>query len=168
MKRKIAACFLAGVLGMTGIPVPAAATQTVSSKNTVSSVKAADPLTAIQEQASAMDAQEQLEEEEEMPAQDPDPLVLDNGNVVPASQASWVKEEGDETAAVFDTRNDFFLTELRKKRKLWRSLSCLLRRNQKLPGEKASLPEHSRRLSAQFCQAAAHSFRPPPVRRDKR
>ena len=79
MKRKIAACFLAGVLGMTGIPVPAAATQTVSSKNTVSSVKAADPLTAIQEQASAMDAQEQLEEEEEMPAQDPDPLVLDNG-----------------------------------------------------------------------------------------
>lgn len=107
MKRKIAACFLAGVLGMTGIPVPAAATQTVSSKNTVSSVKAADPLTAIQEQASAMDAQEQLEEEEEMPAQDPDPLVLDNGNVVPASQASWVKEEGDETAAVFDARNDF-------------------------------------------------------------
>ena len=65
MKRKIAACFLAGVLGMTGIPVPAAATQTVSSKNTVSSVKAADPLTAIKEQASAMDAQEQLEEEEE-------------------------------------------------------------------------------------------------------
>ena len=54
-----------------------------------------------------MDAQEQLEEEEEMPAQDPDPLVLDNGNVVPASQASWVKEEGDETAAVFDARNDF-------------------------------------------------------------
>ena len=107
MKRKIAACFLAGVLGMTGIPVPAAATQTVSSKNTVSSVKAADPLTAIKEQASAMDAQEQLEEEEEMPAQDPDPLVLDNGNVVPASQASWVKEEGDETAAVFDARNDF-------------------------------------------------------------
>ena len=95
MKRKIAACFLAGVLGMTGIPVPAAATQTVSSKNTVSSVKAADPLTAIQEQASAMDAQEQLEEEEEMPAQDPDPLVLDNGNVVHASQDYWVKEEGD-------------------------------------------------------------------------
>ena len=140
MKRKIAACFLAGVLGMTGIPVPAAATQTVSSKNTVSSVKAADPLTAIQEQASAMDAQEQLEEEEEMPAQDPDPLVLDNGNVVPASQASWVKATRQRQ---FLMPGMIFLTELRKKRKLWRGLSCLLRRNRKRQRQIWKLPGQS-------------------------
>ena len=39
-----------------------------------------------------MQQQEELEEEENMPEQDLDPLVLDNdGSVVPASQASWTK-----------------------------------------------------------------------------
>ena len=33
MNRKIAACFLAGILSITAVPVPAAAQQTVSGKN---------------------------------------------------------------------------------------------------------------------------------------
>ena len=141
MKRKIAACFLAGVLGMTGIPVPAAATQTVSSKNTVSSVKAADPLTAIQEQASAWMPRSSWKKRKRC-CQDPDPLVLDNGNVVPASQASWVKEEGDETAAVFDARNDFS-DGASEEEEVVEELSCLLRRNRKRQRQIWKLPGQS-------------------------
>ncbi len=40
-----------------------------------------------------MEKQEELEEEENMPAEEPDPLVLDeDGKVVPASAASWTEE----------------------------------------------------------------------------
>ena len=48
-----------------------------------------------------MQQQEELEEEENMPEQDLDPLVLDNdGSVVPASQASWTKIESGAVEAV--------------------------------------------------------------------
>lgn len=98
MNRKIAACFLAGILSITAVPVPAAAQEAVSGKNV-----SEEPLDAIRAQEIAMEKQEELEEEENMPAEEPDPLVLDeDGKVVPASVASWTEEtqepENAETA----------------------------------------------------------------------
>lgn len=88
MNRKIAACFLAGILSITAVPVPAAAQEAVSGKNV-----SEEPLDAIRAQEIAMEKQEELEEEENMPAEEPDPLVLDeDGKVVPASAASWTEE----------------------------------------------------------------------------
>ena len=78
MNRKIAACFLAGILSITAVPVPAAAQEAVSGKNV-----SEEPLDAIRAQEIAMEKQEELEEEENMPAEEPDPLVLDeDGKVV--------------------------------------------------------------------------------------
>lgn len=98
MNRKIAACFLAGILSITAVPVPAAAQEAVSGKNV-----SEEPMDAIRAQEIAMEKQEELEEEENMPAEEPDPLVLDeDGKVVPASAASWTEEtqepENAETA----------------------------------------------------------------------
>ena len=60
-------------------------------KNITVNVK--NPLDELLAQEAAMQQQEELEEEENMPEQDLDPLVLDNdGSVVPASQASWTKK----------------------------------------------------------------------------
>ena len=59
-------------------------------KNITVNVK--NPLDELRAQEAAMQQQEELEEEENMPEQDLDPLVLDNdGSVVPASQASWTE-----------------------------------------------------------------------------
>ena len=98
MNRKIAACFLAGILSITAVPVPAAAQEAVSGKNV-----SEEPMDAIRAQEIAMEKQEELEKEENMPAEEPDPLVLDeDGKVVPASAASWTEEtqepENAETA----------------------------------------------------------------------
>ena len=69
-------------------------------------VNVKDPLDELLAQEFAMEQQAELEEEENMPDQDPDPLVLDeNGNVVPASQASWL-ENGSDTAEISDTFSD--------------------------------------------------------------
>ena len=88
MNRKIAACFLAGILSITAVPVPAAAQEAVSGKNV-----SEEPMDAIRAQEIAMEKQEELEKEENMPAEEPDPLVLDeDGKVVPASAASWTEE----------------------------------------------------------------------------
>ena len=65
MNRKIAACFLAGILSITAVPVPAAAQQTVSGKNL-----SEEPMDAIRAQEIAMEKQEELEEEENMPAEE--------------------------------------------------------------------------------------------------
>lgn len=92
MKKKIAACILAGMLGVTGVPMSVSAQQAASGNGTAS-VEA--PEDEIRDQIRAMEQQEELEEEENMPAEDPDPLVLDDGNVVPASEASWTEETQD-------------------------------------------------------------------------
>lgn len=95
MKKKIVAGILAAVVGLTGIPVPAAAQQTSQKKHT-STVSMISPMEAIQAQNAIMQQQEKLEEEENMPAEEPDPLVIDdNGSVVPASAAAWTKENSD-------------------------------------------------------------------------
>ena len=106
MNRKIAACFLAGILSITAVPVPAAAQEAVSGKNV-----SEEPLDAIRAQEIAMEKQEELEEEENMPAEEPDPLVLDeDGKVVPASAASWTEEtqepENAKTAEVMVEKED--------------------------------------------------------------
>lgn len=68
-------------------------------KNITVNVK--NPLDELRAQEAAMQQQEELEEEENMPEQDLDPLVLDNdGSVVPASQASWTKIESGAVEAV--------------------------------------------------------------------
>ena len=97
MRRKITAYILATALGITGIPLPAAAQTVSSGKNTGTAItKVKDPLDEIRAQELAMEQQEDLEQEENMPAEDPDPLVIDNdGSVVPASQASWTEERTD-------------------------------------------------------------------------
>lgn len=108
MKKKITAGILAAILGITGIPFPVAA-QTVSSvKNTGSTVvQAADPLQAVRAQDAVMAQQEDQEQEENMPAQEPDPLVLDNdGSVVPASAASWTEEPEEELSGQNPGEND--------------------------------------------------------------
>ena len=95
MKKKMLAGVLAAVVGLTGIPVPAAAQQTSQKKHT-STVSMISPMEAIQAQNAIMQQQEKLEEEENMPAEEPDPLVIDdNGSVVPASAAAWTKENSD-------------------------------------------------------------------------
>ena len=128
MNRKIAACFLAGILSITAVPVPAAAQEAVSGKNV-----SEEPLDAIRAQEIAMEKQEELEEEENMPAEEPDPLVLDeDGKVVPASAASWTEETQEpENAETVDAAlpDDFSdgnpdgnteETNWKQKRNLWR------------------------------------------------
>ena len=99
MKRKIMACILAAALGITGVSFPTAAKTVSVGKNITVNVK--NPLDELRAQEAAMQQQEELEEEENMPEQDLDPLVLDNdGSVVPASQASWTKIESGAVEAV--------------------------------------------------------------------
>ena len=95
MKRKIMACILAAALGITGVSFPTAAKTVSGGKNVKNiTVNVKNPLDELRAQEAAMQQQEELEEEENMPEQDLDPLVLDNdGSVVPASQASWTKIE---------------------------------------------------------------------------
>ncbi|MDD6547714.1 right-handed parallel beta-helix repeat-containing protein [Blautia massiliensis (ex Durand et al. 2017)] len=76
MKRKIMACILAAALGITGVSFPAAAKTVSVGKNITVNVK--NPLDELRAQEAAMQQQEELEEEENMPEQDLDPLVLDN------------------------------------------------------------------------------------------
>ena len=94
MKRKIMACILAAALGITGVFFRRQPRFSVCrkkcKKNITVNVK--NPLDELRAQEAAMQQQEELEEEENMPEQDLDPLVLDNdGSVVPASQASGQK-----------------------------------------------------------------------------
>ena len=99
MKRKIMACILAAAQGITGVSFPTAAKTVSVGKNITVNVK--NPLDELRAQEAAMQQQEELEEEENMPEQDLDPLVLDNdGSVVPASQASWTKIESGAVEAV--------------------------------------------------------------------
>ena len=94
MKKKIAACILAVTVGIAGIPVPASAQQIFSESGTKSTDAVRSPLEEIHVQDYAMEQQEEIEEEENMPAEEPDPLVLDDdGSVVPASAAAWVEDE---------------------------------------------------------------------------
>ena len=86
---------LAAVVGLTGISVPTAAQQTSQKKHT-NAVSMISPMEAIRAQNAIMNQQEKLEEEENVPAEEPDPLVIDdNGSVVPASTAAWTKENSD-------------------------------------------------------------------------
>lgn len=95
MKKKMLAGVLAAVVGLTGIPVPIAAQQTSQKKHT-NAVSMISPMEAIRAQNAIMNQQEKLEEEENVPAEEPDPLVIDdNGSVVPASTAAWTKENSD-------------------------------------------------------------------------
>ena len=95
MKKKMLAGVLAAVVGLTGIPVPTAAQQTSQKKHT-NAVSMISPMEAIRAQNAIMNQQEKLEEEENVPAEEPDPLVIDdNGSVVPASTAAWTKENSD-------------------------------------------------------------------------
>lgn len=102
MKRKIMACILAAALGITGVSFPTAARTVSVGKNVKNiTVNVKNPLDELRAQEAAMQQQEELEEEENMPEQDLDPLVLDNdGSVVPASQASWTKIESGAVEAV--------------------------------------------------------------------
>ena len=102
MKRKIMACILAAALGITGVSFPTAAKTVSVGKNVKNiTVNVKNPLDELRAQEAAMQQQEELEEEENMPEQDLDPLVLDNdGSVVPASQASWTKIESGAVEAV--------------------------------------------------------------------
>lgn len=107
-KKKIAAGILTVILGITGIPFPVAA-QTVSSAGNIrgTAAQSSDPLKAIKTQDAVMAQQEEQEEEENMPAQEPDPLVLDSdGSAVPASTASWTEEPGEEKPAQNSGEND--------------------------------------------------------------
>ena len=95
MKKKMLAGVLAAVVGLTGIPVPTAAQQTSQKKHT-NAVSMISPMEAIRAQNAIMNQQEKLEEEENVPAEEPDPLVIDdNGSVVSASTAAWTKENSD-------------------------------------------------------------------------
>lgn len=95
MKKKMLAGVLAAVVGLTGIPVPTAAQQTSQKKHT-NAVSMISPMEAIRAQNAIMNQQEKLEEEENVPAEEPDPLVIDdNRSVVPASTAAWTKENSD-------------------------------------------------------------------------
>lgn len=95
MKKKMLAGVLAAVVGLTGISVPTAAQQTSQKKHT-NAVSMISPMEAIRDQNAIMNQQEKLEEEENVPAEEPDPLVIDdNGSVVPASTAAWTKENSD-------------------------------------------------------------------------
>ena len=79
MKRKIMACILAAALGITGVSFPAAAKTVSVGKNVKNiTVNVKNPLDELRAQEAAMQQQEELEEEENMPEQDLDPLVLDN------------------------------------------------------------------------------------------
>lgn len=96
MNKKIAAGLLAAILGVTGISMPAAV-EGASANSTYSLI---DPLDAIRIQNASEKQQENIEEEENMPAEEPDPLVFDNsGAVVPASAATWTEnsENQEET-----------------------------------------------------------------------
>ena len=96
MNKKIAAGLLAAILGVTGISMPAAV-EGASANSTYSLI---DPLDAIRIQNASEKQQENIEEEENMPAEEPDPLVFDNsGAVVPASAATWAEnsENQEET-----------------------------------------------------------------------
>ena len=95
MKKKMLAGVLAAVVGLTGIPVPTAAQQTSQKKHT-NAVSMISPMEANRPQNAIMNQQEKLEEEENVPAEEPDPLVIDdNGSVVPASTAALTKENSD-------------------------------------------------------------------------
>ena len=96
------ACILAAALGITGVSFPTAARTVSVGKNVKNiTVNVKNPLDELRAQEAAMQQQEELEEEENMPEQDLDPLVLDNdGSVVPASQASWTKIESGAVEAV--------------------------------------------------------------------
>ena len=79
MKRKIMACILAAALGITGVSFPAAAKTVSVGKNVKNiTVNVKNPMDELRAQEAAMQQQEELEEEENMPEQDLDPLVLDN------------------------------------------------------------------------------------------
>ena len=79
MKRKIMACILVAALGITGVSFPAAAKTVSVGKNVKNiTVNVKNPLDELRAQEAAMQQQEELEEEENMPEQDLDPLVLDN------------------------------------------------------------------------------------------
>ena len=96
MKKKIAACILAVTVGIAGIPVPASAQQIFSESGTKSTDAVRSPLEEIHVQDYAMEQQEEIEEEENMTAEEPDPLVLDDdGSVVPASVAAWTDEDAE-------------------------------------------------------------------------
>ena len=111
MKKKMIAGILAVMLGIAEVTFPAAAQATASEKYVSSAeMRAAysgknsanmeaqieDPKKAILAQDVAMEQQEDLEDEENMPAQEPDPLVLDDdGSVVPASTAAWTDEDAE-------------------------------------------------------------------------
>lgn len=104
MKKKMLAGVLAVLLGLAEASFPAAAQSTVSEENISSAeireaysaekpvnaeMQTEDPKKAILAQDAAMEQQEDLEDEENMPAREPDPLVLDDdGSVVPASGCS--------------------------------------------------------------------------------
>lgn len=94
MKRKIIACILTAVLGITTIPLP---TGIMAASYGKSTAEMKEPLEEIRTQESVMEQQEALEEEENMPAEEPDPLVLDKGRAVPASTASWTEDEPGNT-----------------------------------------------------------------------
>lgn len=108
MRQKMMACILAVTLGGgTGVLFPADVKLVYAGKSAESTVvNVKDPLDELLSQEFTMEQQAELEEEENMPDQDPDPLVLDeNGNVVPASQVSWL-ENGSDTEEVSDTFSD--------------------------------------------------------------
>lgn len=111
MKKKMLAGVLAVLLGLAEASFPAAAQSTVSEENISSAeireaysaekpvnaeMQTEDPKKAILAQDAAMEQQEDLEDEENMPAREPDPLVLDDdGSVVPASVAAWTDEDAE-------------------------------------------------------------------------
>lgn len=111
MKKKMLAGVLAVLLGLAEASFPVAAQSTVSEENISSAeireaysaekpvnaeMQTEDPKKAILAQDAAMEQQEDLEDEENMPAREPDPLVLDDdGSVVPASVAAWTDEDAE-------------------------------------------------------------------------
>lgn len=114
MKKKMLAGVLAVLLGLAEASFPVAAQSTVSGENISSAeiqeeysaenpvnaeMQTEDPKEAILAQDAAMEQQEDLEDEENMPAREPDPLVLDDdGSVVPASAAAWTDEDAEPEA----------------------------------------------------------------------
>ena len=71
MKRKIMACILAAALGITGVSFPTAAKTVSVGKNVKNiTVNVKNPLDELRAQEAAMQQQEELEEEENMPEQD--------------------------------------------------------------------------------------------------
>ena len=114
--KKILTGVLAVLLGLTEISFPSTVQSAASEKNIGSveieiqeafsaetpvnaEMQTEDPKKAILAQDAAMEQQEDLEEEENMPAWEPDPLVLDDdGSVVPASAAAWTDEDAEAEA----------------------------------------------------------------------